>query len=127
METFDSPLFAVTSASALPWKASEGTVRNMKSWSSRPVMTGDVEAPEIWGTPSLLVTLSATGMVTPEESAPTMPETPSIETSFLAASMPACGLVWVSPVWISRSWPSTPPALLICWAASSMPFSDVWP
>ena len=45
-------------------------------------MVGAVEAGEISATPSLLATLCATGIVLPEDSAPTMPETPSIAVSF---------------------------------------------
>ena len=35
-----------TAASAIPWKASEGIVRNSMSLSSSPVIAGEVEAPE---------------------------------------------------------------------------------
>ena len=123
MATLLTPFSRATWARATPWKASDGTVRNRKSLSSRPVITGEVEAPEICGTPLTEETLWAIGMVTPEDRAPTMPLTFSRVTSFFAASTPAWGLVCVSPTTTLMS----PPAALISSAARLMPFSDVSP
>ena len=107
----------------MPWKASDGTVRNRKSLSFSVVMVGDVDALVICRTPSRLVIDVATGMVTPEDSAPTMALTPSTLTSFWAASTPACGLVWVSATTIS----TLPPPALISSAASWMPLRSASP
>src|SRR5699024_6328159 len=110
-----------------PWYASERAVRNRYPSSSSVVITGDVEAGEICGILFGLLTLRAIGIVTPLDRAPTKATAPSTVASLLAASTPACGLVWASPTMILIGCPRTPPAALISLAASLTPLSEVGP
>ncbi len=95
--------------------------------SSSVVITGEVEAVEICGTPETLETLRATGMVTPLDRAPMTALTPSTETKRLAASTAGCGRVLVSPTSTVSLPPSTPPASLIWLTARLTPLSVTVP
>ena len=106
-------------ASTTPWSASETVVRYRRSSSSRVERAGDVDAGEINTAPPGMVCDCATASVTPDDNEPTMPPTPSMLISALAASVAICSLVPESRCTTSSSAPLTPPASLTIWTARS--------
>ena len=94
-------------------------VRYRKSLSLSVESAGEVDAGDIKTTPLGTVWDWATARVTPEDSEPTTPPTPSTFTNALAASVAICSLVPESR-WITcSSAPFTPPASLTSFTARS--------
>ena len=85
-------------------------MRYRKSLSFSVVSAGEVDAGEIITTPPGIVCDCATASVTPDESEPTIPPTPSTFTNALAASVAICSLVPESRCTTCSSAPFTPPA-----------------
>ena len=80
-------------------ESATAAIERIKS-AGKPVMSGFVDAGDIWITPAGMVTDSATARVTPLERAPMIATTPSTSTSFLAAVVAGIAFVSLSS-WVS--------------------------
>ena len=78
-----------------PWRASDGAVRKKRPLSSAEVRPGEVADGEIMTMPLGTATLASIAPVTPEQSAPTMPATPSVVTRRSVAAVAAAASMQV--------------------------------